>query len=59
MDKNDVEAIDAESLQTILDRTPHARCRVIKNYIVGGGREGKQLATLGCPRCLQEFTYFG
>ena len=51
MDKNNVEAINAESLQAILDRTPHAGCRVIDNYVVGGGREREQLAALGCPRC--------
>ena len=52
MHKNDVKAIDAKSLQTILDRTPYAGCRVVENYVVGGGREREQVVVLGCARCL-------
>src|ERR1700739_4749972 len=59
VNEHNIKAVDAESLQAVLNRTPHAGCRVIEDYVVRRGREREELAVFGGLGCLQQLANLG
>src|ERR1700716_880473 len=57
--EDDIERINAEPLQTVLNRAPHAICRVIEDQVVRRRREGEILLGVILPRRLEQLSHLG
>jgi hypothetical protein len=57
--EDDIERVNAEPLQTVLDRALHAIFRVVEDQVVRRRREGEILLGIILPRRLEQLPHLG